>query len=419
MKINKDIYKVFFILSIAFQLLNNSFEFLYVFLFCSVGLLILDNRKSSVSYSLFNTISILSFILLIGLINGLLRDYEMFDILKDFLHGSKPILLFILGFYLAKRIEDSSFVLKWILYLGVFFALRHIFIILTAGLENNTIEEIRRVAGLGNFIEIISIILLITSKRIENLRIKTNTKYIFLLVLSISLLLYFSRTMLLGMGIFLLSVYGFTRVKRKVVEYGVLFLIILGLFYAYLFTLNLDSSKPGSQSFFYKIRNAPAEVFSPPPSYNPNDLKEIFHQWRAYESKITLTQMSDSHMNYVLGKGYGSLIDLKFKAPIGGEDGLRYIPHIHNGYVYVFFKTGILGLLLYFVLLVNIYRNIYKKTESENHKLMIQIVSGFGVYYFFTSLIITGIYNMSEISFFCLGVFLYLMNFTKLKEKMK
>ena len=54
--------------------------------------------------------------------------------------------------------------------------------------------------------------------------------------------------------------------------------------------------------------------------------------------------MKENPSSYIIGTGYGSLVNLKFKAPLGNED-MKYISRLHNGYVFVFYKTGIFGLV--------------------------------------------------------------------------
>src|SRR5690606_25260152 len=125
---------------------------------------------------------------------------------------------------------------------------------------------------------------------------------------------------------------------------------------------------------------------------------------------MALTQMEDNVLNYVLGKGFGALVDLQFYAPVGGEKGLRYIPHTHNGYIYVFFKTGTIGLILYLFVLFNLYKQVYIKPKSNNHIILLRLISGLALYFIFTSLIITGIYNLQDVSILLLGIFLYLVN---------
>ncbi|MFG6685354.1 O-antigen ligase family protein [Mariniflexile sp. HNIBRBA6329] len=377
-------------------------------LFCLFLLFV--EQKLLLSVTLLNVILVLSMIFILGIVIGIFHNHTYYDIIRDITHFSKPIIVIITGYLLAQKINSSKFIIKTIIYTASLMAISHLYKIFFGDLNAISVSEIRRVGGADSFIELFALILFFFQKRYNYFKVfnsKTASRFMFLLIL-ISSFLYFSRTMILGFFILYISLMGYTKLTEKAIKYITLFLIIFGVFYSYLFTLELDSESPGIQNLFYKIRNAPAEVFSSPKSYNPRDHKEIFDHWRAYEAGMALEQMEYNILNYVWGKGFGALIDLKFKAPIGGENGLRYIPHLHNGYVYIFFKTGILGLFLYLFMLLSLYRQVYISANNDNHTILLRLISGTALYFIFTSLVITGIYNLQDISVLILGIFLYL-----------
>jgi hypothetical protein len=220
--------------------------------------------------------------------------------------------------------------------------------------------------------------------------------------------------MLLGVVVLSLAVFGYAKLNVKGLKYAIGVVLSIAILFTILFNLKLDPEKPGLESFFYKIRNAPLEMFSSPEGYDAQDHRRIFDRWRAYEAKMALQQMNDNNLNYLFGKGFGALVDLKFVAPLNDE-GMRYIPIIHNGYVYVFFKTGILGLCIYLLFLASLYFQSYKSSLSSDEMVMRNIISGFGFYYIASSLVITGVYNLEETSSFLLGSFLFLLTTTRKK----
>ncbi|MBL4605958.1 MAG: O-antigen ligase family protein [Flavobacteriaceae bacterium] len=330
---------------------------------------------------------------------------EMYDIVKDILHFSKPLLAVLAGFLLVRKINNPNFFIRVVIYISIVFAIKHLIVFGFIDLKRGTIEELRLLAGAGNFIEIIAMTFLIVFSRKKVLNISLSLKGLMILILGMSIVLYFSRTMLVGFIVLLLSFYGYTILSRKAFEYTSIGVILIGVLYAYLFAIDLNPDKPGIENFFYKIKNAPAEVFTSPDSYDRNNHKEIFDQWRGYEAKMALREMEGNNFNYVFGKGFGSLIDLGLKAPIGGENGLQFIPHIHNGYIYVFFKTGIIGLFLYFMIIANLYKKGYASSKNDEVRGINRLISGLGVYFFITSFVITGLYNLEEISIFIVGCF--------------
>lgn len=408
MKIHRSIYKILFYLILVIQIWIPILEVSVLISLITVFFLLAD-KKVVISKPTFNIVMSLTFILIFGVIVSLFNSYKLYDIIKDLAYFVRPILNVLAGYLLARKINNVQFIIKSIVYVSLFFSAKHLITLGFSEFEKGTVEEIRKRGGFGSFIEVLGLVILITKNKFPNFKVftsklKSNTIFFIIIFSSI---LYFSRTMILGLLVFLITMYGFTKLTTKAINYITIFSVLLGLFYGYLFSIKLDPDKAGLEDFLFKLKNAPAEVFSAPEDYNPKNHKDLFKHWRAYEASRAFKEMKP--INYIFGKGFGSLIDLKFKAPIGGEDGLRFIPHIHNGYMYVFFKTGIIGLFFYLVILIILYRKVYVISFSKNETALLRMVSGIGLYFIFSSLIITGMYNVSEESVFCLGVFLLLI----------
>lgn len=402
-------YKAILIILIFIQILIPKVEIiLFSSLFC---LLILGlERELYLSKTTFNTIICLGLIITQGIIISFFHNYKFYDISRDIIHYLKPLIVILSGYLLAQKIDNPKFIIKAIIYIASFLALKHLFILVNADFKTGKISEIREIGGNGNFIELLALLIILFKSKFDYfdvIKSKLLFKIILILILCSSFF-YFSRTMILGFFIFFISFKGYTILTKKAIKYIGVFLIVFVGFYCYLFTLELDSQKPGIQNLFYKIRNAPLEVFYAPKQYDPKNHREIFDHWRAYEASMALKQMNDNVSNYVFGKGFGALVDLKFKAPIGGQDGLRYITHLHNGYIYIYLKTGIFGLCLYLFVLFNLYRQIYITPYNHHHIILLRLISGMALYFIFTSLVVTGIYNLQDISVLLLGIFLYL-----------
>ena len=368
-----------------------------------------------------NLVSLLFLIVLVGLFSTIFGSNKNIDILKDVLHYVKPLLMLLAGYLAARKIGDKHFVIKTILFVALVSAIKHIItFIFLVDFSDFDINKLRYNAGLGTFIELLALIILVASKkyRIFDVYKKKGVKRILLFIFIGSFILYFSRTMLLGLVVILITVFGYTKLNIKGVKYVSGVLIVIALSYTVLFNIKLNPDKPGLESFFYKIRNAPLEMFSSPEGYDPQNHKRIFDRWRAYEAKMALQQMNENRLNYLFGKGFGSLIDLKFVAPLNDE-GMRFIPIIHNGYIYVLFKTGIIGLFIYMIFLVSLYFQSYKESFSIDELALRNLISGFGVYYLVTSFVITGIYNLEEPSSFILGSFLFLLTNIRKESSLK
>jgi len=393
--------------------LFSSVELALIMSFILVVLFSIQNRKIDTYF--INLTGLLFALIVIGLISSINRSYVNFAILKDFSHYLKPILLLLAGYLVSKRIGSSRLVIRTILFVALVSALKHIILFaILVDFSDFDIDKLRYDAGLGTFIELLGLIILLASKKYDFLNVvkKKGNRKALLLILITSFVLYFSRTMLLGLVVISITVLGYAKLNLKGVKYVSGVLLVIMLLYTALFNFKLNPDKPGLESFLYKIRNAPLEMFSAPDGYDPQDHKRIFDRWRAYEAKMALQQMSGNKINYFAGKGFGSLIDLKFVAPLNDE-GMRFIPIIHNGYIYVFFKTGIIGLFIYLIFLASLYFQSYKKSLSPEEVTLRNFISGFGVYYLVSSFVITGIYNLEEPSTFILGSFLFLLSNTR------
>jgi len=215
--------------------------------------------------------------------------------------------------------------------------------------------------------------------------------------------------MLVAFIIMILAVNGYTKLTTKGFKYGLVFLILTGIFYFYLFSIDLKRNQPGLESFLYKMKIAPSEIFSPPKDIDIKNHKYLWDHWRAYEANMAYKQMKLHPISFFNGYGFGSLVDLKFVAPLN-EKGMRFIPILHNGYSYVLFKTGFIGLFLYLTFLLSLYFQSYKNKISEDEQVVRNFISAIGLFFVFSSLIVTGIYNLEESYTLLLGGFLYLLS---------
>ena len=89
----------------------------------------------------------------------------------------------------------------------------------------------------------------------------------------------------------------------------------------------------------------------------------------------------------------GSQVDLKQKVRLGDMD-LRYISILHNGYMTVFLKTGIPGLLLLLGSILYFFRkNIYVNELDNNINLLF---IGTGLFLVISYWVFMGFYNLLD-----------------------
>ncbi len=405
MKIQKEnLYTIMFVLILFSQLYVSSFR-VNIFFQITVLTFFINFFRLSFSKVYIQLIAPLFYILLIGFIGTIINKYRFVDILKDIFHIIKPILGCLIGYLFYQRINDMKKFFKTIVLCGFISALIHFIILFTVGdLLSGSVTSIREYSR-DNFLELFALVFLIFYKKFNGERLILSSFYhkIICIVLLVSNILYFSRTMIGVFIILLLSVYGFTVVTRRGIRIMGFFIIsVLGL-YLYLYSVKIDRSKPGLESFLYKVKIAPAEMFKT--KIDRENHKDLWDHWRGYEAKRAISLMNDNPSSYGIGCGYGSLVNLKFFAPLTDnykEKGMKYISELHNGYVFILYKVGLLGLIIYLMFLFNLYKIIY-----TNHDFITIIISAIGLIFIFTTLTITGAYNARDIIVFILGALLY------------
>lgn len=403
--INKVMLLTLLFLPIAIT--STEINIIISFLFFGVVVIMSYNKFST---TLINTIFPLVLILIIACISSFFYPSTFYDILKDFAYLLKPILFIVLGYILISKIKNKEFIFKVIIYMGVFFAIIHLIQVFTFLIENPfNVGDIRSQLKKSNPIELIAIVFLFVNKKQQYFSLNLKYSRFIKFLLYSSFILYFSRTMLVTVFIFILAINGYTKITRKGIMYMLLFLFLVISFYIFLNNIDLSRESTGLENFLYKMKLAPSEIFTPSINIDMKNHKNLWDHWRAYEALKAMEQLVDTKymLGVFFGKGLGSLVDLGFVAPLNSE-GIQFIPKIHNGYIYILFKTGLLGLLSYFCFLFYLYIQSYKKAVNSQIKFINNMLSGIGIYFVFTTLIITGIYNQGDIIAVILGVFLSL-----------
>jgi hypothetical protein len=370
--------------------------------------------SKKISYTLYPLILIFG-IGLLGIINS---KHEWSFIIKDITYFLKPINAILLSYLLFKSVKDFVLFLKAILFLGCLTAFIHLFGVFVLGdFAKNSINEIRGDFGLDNFIEIFAFFILLFSRKFLGFRLIANKKWFYFILISLlaSIYLYFSRTMLVAFFLIGFSMLGYAKITQNTLKIIGLGILLTGLLYAYLFSIKIDRNSKGVEAFLYKIKIAPEEIFKT--KIDRENHKELWDHWRGYEANRAFDLMNEAPSSYIIGKGYGSLVNLKFKAPLGNED-MKYISRLHNGYVFVLYKTGIFGLLLLLLFLIALYLKVYRSNTNLSDQLFVnRLISSIGLFYLFTTLIISGIYIPRDAIIFVLGGLLSFDTYNKSTDK--
>ncbi len=394
---------IFFAILLMLEQFLASFKYNFFLQIICLIVVLISAKNLSINNALLKLIIPLILIFLIGCLGMPFSGSGLAPIIKDITYFLQPMMALLLGYFVFKSQKKADSILKFIVYFGCFLAVLHFFGILFFGnLAGNSIHKIRGIFGLDNFIEVFAFYILIFNKQFFGYAFIKNQKlyYALILILLGSIFLYFSRTMLIILVLTGISLLGYTKITKQLISYFLLSLLCIGLLFVYLNQLKLNRNSKGFEGFLYKVKIAPQEIFNT--KINKSDHKQLWDRYRAYEAKRALELMVNQPISYVVGMGHGSLVNLGFKAPLGDED-LKFISKIHNGYVFVFYKTGILGLFIYLYLLVKIFMYNKKPYADNQQKMINYLISSIGLFYLFSSVIITGIYIPRDMIIFLLG----------------
>jgi len=401
----QNIYKFLFYLILFLNLFIRSLEVNLLAGFL-ILLSIIPFSTNKYSITLINAITPLLLILFISFLSGLFYKTEIYNVIKDFSFLLKPILLIILGYTLISKIKDKHFIFNALIYIAIISATIHILELIMFLIEKPfSVNRIRGALGRDNFIEMFALVLLyVKPTRIfySDTILKRIKLFKFLLILSF--IFYFSRTMFISFFIIILALRGYAKISTRGLLYVSVFTLLMTILFTSLQFTNLKRGGSGIEGFLYKIKMAPTEIFTPDLNINIKNHKSLWDHWRAYEALKAIEGVSNTKYNigWFFGKGQGAQVDLGFEAPLDGKK-FQYIPIIHNGYIYVLFKSGIIGLLIYLVFLLYIYIQSYKLANNNYTTVINNFISGIAIFFVLSSLIITGIYNSGDMIMLLLG----------------
>jgi len=409
MKVNAvKFYSVVFVIVLLTQLY---FTFKYtIFIQIFVLALFFTFEKASVSLRFFKTVVPIIYLFIIGFLGMILYKYPLFNINKDVLHFIKPLLGVFLGYVFYKKINNLKLFIKTIIITGFISSIIHFLLILSIQRINN-VADIRSF-GTDSFIELTAVLFLVFYRKFNNDNLFSNKLYYYGILIPVlfSSILYFSRTMIVMTIVALLSIYGYTIITKQTIKIiAVLILFTIG-FYAFLFSINIHRNNGGVESFLYKVKNAPAEVFKS--KVDRENHADLWDHWRGYEASRAIALLNEKPITYVFGCGYGSLVNLKLYAPLSKDDtkGMKYISELHNGYLYILYKTGIIGIFFYLFFLISLYSKIYIKRNFIS-----VFISLIGLSYIVTTLVTVGINNSNDALMIVLGALLFFDEKDKLK----
>lgn len=336
-------------------------------------------------------------------------DYKFYYIFRDFTYMLKPILGLLIGYQIAKKIFKNGF--QAIAYTGVFIATIHVGVIISDILFKHarSINAIRAGSGYFSDYEVYALIVLVFSKEFELGFSKSRLRF-FTLLVGFSAFMYFARTNFIQFGILFLAMKGFLKINKTSITVlaSVLAFAIIG--YTIILYINPKRNGAGIEALLYKIKIAPTEPFKT--RIDESDWRDFNDNYRSFENISTVKQISKKGPRAVIfGEGMGSKIDLKREVWLGDKY-LQFISILHNGYMTVFLKSGLIGVLIYLFSI----RLLFKQNKStipivENINLLLV---GTGVFLIFSNWVFMGLYNLLDNKSILIG---FLICYAEMKRK--
>ena len=320
------------------------------------------------------------------------------NILKDGWYLIKIIPCIIIGWMSARFMTKKDIFLS-IIFAGTFLSLYHIvsyFILSAEGYESSVIRIMVASSPL-------SVLLLGIFFSNRHFRADLNIfgfSSVFLLIVNLwSIYLSESRSSYLALLIFLLVMNGFYKFDLK--SFIGLVTVIGSLSIGASF-LAVDSNlSPGErESIDSRFARGLQEII---PAEGEDRASQSL-SFRGYEAFRAIQEFSNgSSSEMIIGQGFGATIDLGETWILGGVFGeesgeveFDELLIIHNGYLQVLVKYGIIGVLLYVYFIFSwIKLSRRQKTSAYRNEMFHRLIVSTALVFFMYTLLVTGLFNKS------------------------
>ena len=403
------LYTLLFALCVGLPYIN---YYEATFVLWSFAILVTLRRKYS--FNFLGYVGYFAFILLVATLVGIFKQAEVktYDFIRDITYLLKPILGLLAGYQICKPHLRNP--INTLVYVGGFIATAHLLVILHAFIFLNVrnINDLRQFGGYFSDYEIYALIFLIFRDRF-GIDMPQKRAKMLLILIGVSAFLYLARTNFLQFAILYMAMKGYMRLTTRSIAViaSVVALSVIG--YAIIYNANPRRGAKGLEAFFYKIKVAPMEPFKS--KVNADDWVDFNDNYRSYENILTIRQVSNKGTAAVIfGEGLGSSIDLKREVWLQTSM-MRYIPFLHNGFMTVFLKSGLLGLFVYFLTIA-----FFLKRGRSDIPLVSEInllLYGTGFFLIISNWVFLGFYNLFDTKTLLVGfLFAYRERLKKLHK---
>ncbi len=325
---------------------------------------------------------------------GLVGAYqnEFFDALKDIWYLGKIVLTMGVGFLLGKYIGHIRDAIKCVILVATLSSIFHIISVGMLLSQGNSLFDIRDAGVYGYLISIVGLAFALTKGLRDGLEIRPTVLYIVTIILMTSLVLSASRTYLIVLAILLVVLNGLIRINAKLLMKIAVVILVSFALAPFISGVGMGGGD-GEVNLVEKFAKSFSEI-----SIKEYETEEDINQfWRGFEGQRVLsTYLEGDVMDMSFGQGFGALVDLGFYIRLGGDE-MRFIPHFHNGYLYVLLKFGLIGMCCYLFFMFRIIRMGVMGHDAISVQLLYskRLIRALGWIIVFTTLVVTGPFNKS------------------------
>ncbi|WP_266204898.1 O-antigen ligase family protein [Pontibacter kalidii] len=374
---------------------------------CGVLLLLLPQDKAAVYGQLFRLLWPVTLLIGIGFLAGLMNLQELNrDFYRDIFLFAGVLVYIIGGVLLSKYVQSSDTFFQYFSLVVVLSSILHLGLVAANFGHFESLQKYREATGMTNLSEAIYVSFLFARLFNKEFRKLIPSLYgvnkIFAAVILVSFLLYFSRTMILTSVVLtfflsnLINIRYFISSRNRRLPYAVLFLALIIVSSG--FVVSLLPPQGFVTTLVEKFERAPEEVLWEDKNNYATPLADIRDNWRGYEASQGLKMFyKASDLKKFFGHGFGALIDLELRMRLAGKE-YEKVPIIHNGYVALLVKSGILGLLFYLVFIYKV--GFSKIDEHANQDVELyyyyQMLSGISVVLILNTFTMTGLFSQGS-----------------------
>lgn len=320
------------------------------------------------------------------------------DISRDVWHLVKAISCMLLGYLLARRVGSFSRLLKQFIYISLVLALVYMvpFLIGTYQIGLDKPGDLAH-ASLATAIALP--LLLIRKNGLVLIR-SGQFRAFAILCVALAYAISLSRTAIGCAVIMTLAAFGVFDNSKRLLQYALFFGVLV-------FVLGqlLPTVEAGDISFAGKIRNSLAELAFT----DDTDSSAMLINWRGFEAYRAFVGFIDSNpAQQLFGRGLGATVDLGMSIQMSDEMNYQFIPVLHNGYLHVLAKYGLLGVVLYLVFLRRVSGQLNSTTKDKAQLMTRRMLIGLSMVLAYTTLVISGPFNKGHVDpiLILLGAFL-------------